>query len=351
MNKKYYFIIVIIIVFIAGFLIIKNFLMSNERGSTAELLIDVKSQKIKKRIENKKLDIQLQQVINLEKIEIYKPVKIKVDTFGDIYVLDLGTPNIIKFSKEGNIVSKFGKGKGKGPGELINPTDFSIDEKGNIWIIDPAQGQVLVFDKRGDILSNFKVIIPSYRISTLNSTKEVKDSFNYVLVSLNNDKLFHIYQSNKAINSFGNMITNQEKYSIMLSGKLATDNNNNIYFTADRGSLLVSFNSKGNLRFAIKTIENSEPLPKIKIENNILRLPNTFTSLDISIKNDKIFILNRFGLEKLKKNVIDIYNSKNGQYIFSIIIPERIYSCDLKDNNIYAINDTSLLIYKIKGNL
>lgn len=345
MKKKYYYLIIIILIIAVGFLLYKlSFSSNNEVKSSkdVELLVDLNKQKTERKF-NKKAVVQLEKIINLEKLQIFTPLQVKCDKFGNVYILDFSAPNIVKLSKNGDLILRFGKGKGKGPGELINPTDFSIDNAGNLWVIDPANGRISVFNNEGSVLNNFSLTKNSYRITVL-------DNFHYVLIPMNNTRLFLLFYNGKEINSFGEIISNQLRYSIMLSGIMASDNNNNIYFALDRSSLLLSYDSKGNFRFGVKTIENFEPLPKLEtFGNNVRRLPSTFTSLSLSIKDNKIYILSRAGFENVEKTSIDIYKSENGLYLNSFIIPKKINSCDISGNNIYAINDTALYIYEIKN--
>jgi|SRR5690554_3987419 len=343
MDKRYYYLIIFLLLLGVFFIYIT---LSNNKESVKEnenpdLMIDFQLQNKKERIINRS-NIKLEKFINLEKLKIFRPASVKTDFQGNIYVLDISSPKIAVFSRDGSLISEIGKGKGQGPGELINPTDFSFDDNNNLWVVDPGQNRIVIFDIKNNILNHIKMIKPGYRIAVINNYK-------YIIIPFNNNELFAVYDNDIEINSFGNIIMQQEKFSILLSGLLSKDRTNNLYFTTDRSSLLLSYNHKGDLRFAVKTIEDLEPLPKLKEFNNqVMRLPDTFTSLSLSIKEDRIYILNRYDLGKQKSSYIDIYNNKNGQYIFTLMIPAKIYSCDIKSNNIYAINDTALLIYNIQ---
>jgi len=120
------------------------------------------NQKIKKRIYFEAVP-ELVKKINFEislDSTIYKPDFCTFDKSGNIFVIDYSTFYIHKFSlsndTKGYKHSYFGNGKGKGPGEFINPTDFDI-YKGKIYITDPANGCIEVYSTNGKYLERINL--------------------------------------------------------------------------------------------------------------------------------------------------------------------------------------------------
>lgn len=312
--------------------------ISNE-GKEPKLLLDLKYQKSKYRSEDK-INILLKKKLNLEDYGIFNPLSVRVDLKGNIYILDYSIPGIVKISYDEKTITSFGKGKGKGPGELLNPTDFFVDNNQNIWVVDPVLGEVIKFNDKGTLIDIYKIKIPAYRIVAFSPT-------DYLLVVNNFNKLFQLYESGKLKVEFGNIISEQEKYSILLSGIIAIDNRQNIYYATDRSNLFFSFSKEGKERFTTLTIGGDKILPKINMQpSGFISLPRTFTNLDIRAYDNEIMILGRNINKKIKNTYLDIYNVSNGLYKHTITIPERVLSFDIRGNSIYLINNTDLFIYE-----
>ncbi len=337
--------------FVLGYLFYQVFLSHNintysavrkkQQNLKVKILINVKEQN-KERELSKKIYAQLERSINLEKLKIYRPSSVKCDRNGYIYILDYSVPEVIKLAENGEIISKFGKGKGKGPGELINPTDYSIDLSGNVFIADPVNGEVIKYNKKGEVIDLFRPLNSPFRITVFNDSS-------LALMSNTSHKLFHIYLQKKELSAFGEICSEQEKNSIVLDGLITSDSKSNLYYTSNRGSLLLSYDIKGKLNFAVRTVDNTSILPKLIILNNgVMKLPHTFTSLGISV-GEAIYILHSASAKDSNQTYIDIYKTNNGQYWRSILLKNNLFSFDFFRNKIYAINDTSLFIYKVKG--
>lgn len=312
--------------------------ISNE-GKEPELLLNLKYQKTKYRSEDK-INILLKKKLNLEDYGIFNPLSVRTDLRGNIYILDFSIPGIIKISYDGKTITSFGKGKGKGPGELLNPTDFFIDNNQNIWVVDPVLGEVIKFNNKGTLIDIFKISIPAYRIVVFSPIE-------YLLVVNNFKRLFQIYESGNLKDEFGNIISEQEKYSILLSGIIAIDNRQNIYYVTDRSNLFFSFSKEGKERFTTLTIGGDKILPKINMQpSGFISLPRTFTNLDIKAYDNEIMILGRNINKKIKNTYLDIYSVSNGLYKNTITIPEKVLSFDIRGDSIYLINNTNLFIFE-----
>jgi hypothetical protein len=85
-----------------------------------------------------------------------RPLDLKVDAQGDMYVLDWGDVDIKVFSPEGRLVRTIGK-KGQGPGEFDTPAQFVLTADGRIFLLSGRQHQIITLDGAGKYLSSFKV--------------------------------------------------------------------------------------------------------------------------------------------------------------------------------------------------
>lgn len=311
----------------------------DENTTGPKIIIPVQSQKSSKR-NIKELNTYFLKKINLEDLNILQPYKICSVDSNFIYILDFSVPCVKQLNLETHNIKIYGKGKGTGPGELLNPTDFAVDGNKNVWILDGAQNSILKFDSQGNFLFSFKPNYLIYRVG-VNSQNKI------YLVSSSSKNLFYQYNENQFIKSFGEIISEQEKFAILLSGKLSIDNNDNLYFTTDRSYLLISYKQDGELRFAISTIEGDNLLPKPSLMNkDIIVLPKKFTNIDIRNSASNIFILNREGMSD--KSFIDIYSNLDGLYKYSFVVPHKILSFSVILDKLFFVDDYYLYIYNFK---
>lgn len=311
----------------------------DESTTGPKIIIPVQSQKSNKRT-IKELNANYLKKINLEDLNILQPYKICSVDSNFVYILDFSVPCVKQINLKTHNIKVYGKGKGTGPGELLNPTDFTVDGQKNVWILDGAQNSVLKFDSKGNFLFSIKPNYLIYRIG-INSQNKV------YLVSSSSKNLFHQFIENQFIKSFGEIISEQEKFAILLSGKLSIDNNDNLYFTTDRSYLLFSYEPEGKFRFAIGTIGGDNLLPEPSAMNkDIIVLPKKFTNIDIRNNAGNIFILNRDGMNE--KSFIDIYSSHDGLYKYSFVVPFKILTFSVILDKLFFVDDYFLYIYNLK---
>lgn len=80
------------------------------------------------------------------------PTGIAVTNDGSFYVSDgYGNSRVIKFSASGKYLFEFGK-KGNEPGEFDIPHSIDLDKKGNVYVADRENDRVQVFDTNGKFL-------------------------------------------------------------------------------------------------------------------------------------------------------------------------------------------------------
>jgi hypothetical protein len=85
-----------------------------------------------------------------------RPLDLKLDSEGNIYVMDWGDVEIKVFSPDGRLIRTIGK-KGQGPGEFDVPAYFVVSPDDQVFLLSSRQYQVSVLDQAGAYLSGFKV--------------------------------------------------------------------------------------------------------------------------------------------------------------------------------------------------
>ena len=85
-----------------------------------------------------------------------RPSDIAFDQQGNVYVLDADDRIIKKFDRNRKFLYSFG-GKGRGPGELIQPDKISVSPNGNIYVSDKVQNRVNIYSNDGKSIGTIKV--------------------------------------------------------------------------------------------------------------------------------------------------------------------------------------------------
>jgi hypothetical protein len=85
-----------------------------------------------------------------------RPIDVKVDAEGRIYILDWGDTRIQVYNAKGVYVRTIGR-KGQGPGEFDTPSYFDISGDGRLFIMDGRNQRITVFDLDGKHQQDFRV--------------------------------------------------------------------------------------------------------------------------------------------------------------------------------------------------
>lgn len=88
-----------------------------------------------------------------------------VDSEKNIYIVDHKDGCVKKYGPNGDYLMKCGEGRGKGPGELLDPMGIDIDFEGNLYIAELSIPGVMIFSKEGEYLKKFTTQFLPQRIA------------------------------------------------------------------------------------------------------------------------------------------------------------------------------------------
>lgn len=281
---------------------------------------------------------------------LLRPLSVKVDKIGNIYIHDFGDTCVKKFSSDGKFIQKFGKGRGQGPGEFINPTDYGIKNNGEVWICDPVIGYTTVFDINGIPIKTYRTKNPPQRIG-LFSTEGflVVPSFSFFV-----ELPFEKYDASGKLMSIFKLPLPWETEThphLIMDGWLSVDDEDNIYYAFIRVGLLASFSQEGNLRFLVETIDRTPP-PEVKkakyADSLVVRIDpkSPWAALSVNIVNSEIYILNHTGSINRKGMVLDVYSSFDGRYVYSCEIPQKCRFSYVTERSIFTVADEIVTKWK-----
>jgi len=85
-----------------------------------------------------------------------KPLELKVDDQGRVYVMDMGDVNIKVYDEQGRFLRTIGR-EGQGPGEFGGLAFFEMLSGGRICVLDGMQSRVAILTTDGKFISSFPI--------------------------------------------------------------------------------------------------------------------------------------------------------------------------------------------------
>jgi sugar lactone lactonase YvrE len=90
--------------------------------------------------------------------ESYKGTKgiagMKIDDFGNIYMLDSDSGAVMKFDADGNLLGKWGE-LGMKDNQFLDPTGIALDHNGYLYVADTGNARVQKFNGNGELLAKW----------------------------------------------------------------------------------------------------------------------------------------------------------------------------------------------------
>lgn len=335
---------------VIGVIIVTGFVIGQLAQPQSTLVIprsvgvQQKSQSVQNQVSlHSKKPIVVNVIRSTGEFPLFHPRTLRTDRYGNIYVVDAGDNLVKQFSREGKLLTKFGKGKGSGPGEFLNPRDFTVDADMNIWVCDGKTGLVTVFSKDGSLLRTIRINAVPLRIEVLSANQ-------FVLMLDGQDDLFAFYDSlGRRMIGFGRLIEEQAKYGIVLDGALARVGSHGIVFAPYYSGLLVRFSDKGENEFLVQTIVET-PWPRIMLSpdggSSIDHRNVPLAALALSCWQDTLYILSRVGPQGPKESRIDVYTAQDGKYVHSIVLSQRVRDAIVTGDHIFSLADTTITVWK-----
>jgi len=216
----------------------------NKDKTGLELLADVEPQKFDRLIkpveliEKNKVDLALR-----DSVYQIHGLKEKEDK---IYLLSTYDHKVHVYDSTYKKINEIGKGRGRGPGELIYLVDFEFSDNG-IWLADSDQLALHKFDLSGTFINSLFVKGHPLRITS------VKDHVIAMTMGNGTDSLFtSISLSDNRQRNFGNIVNNQVNNFLALTGRFEKLRNG-FFYIPKHASLIYRYDENFELIKLIKT--------------------------------------------------------------------------------------------------
>ncbi|MCF8396250.1 MAG: 6-bladed beta-propeller [Melioribacteraceae bacterium] len=287
------------------------------------------------------------------------PTQIRSDSYGNIYVLDMGGDAVKKFSPEGKFIKQFGR-EGRGPGEFHSPFRIDLRPDGKLLVLDPNLNKCEVFTKDG-----VKQVLLKYQPLGISFKNDNEFCILQVMNPLDDSAIRKYTIDNNDVTDFQNILYSESFDSVtvgmlpFLTGDLFSDDDECIYYVPYYMNHIIKYNSEGEIEFARKTIEdvslNSYERPAYNAVS--FRLPKEQQSAYRTMfVDDMLYLISSREIKKTKEGteyVVDGYSTLNGdyQYSFKMLLNFGIGDIHMNKENIYLVKQNAsieVLEYKLK---
>jgi hypothetical protein len=279
----------------------------------------------------------------IDSASVKEPMILQVDSAGNPYVLDWSDFKVKQFSLDGKMLRAFGDETGRDP--FVNPTAFSIDGSGNVWVADPQQQRIKVFNADGN----------SHSITPPNAIYRVAAAPNslFTMAAPGNKKLFEIYDlSGRQLKAFGEYLADQSEKGLILDGNIVSDENRGFIYGARYMSILGAYDSEGNQRFFVQTIDGIPQPTLLDIEGKKRIKPESKPSvLSMSIAGNELYVLSGIRFDGKTGNggqTLDVYDKREGRYLFSLKLPFACKSALVRSDYLYTLAKGEITVWRFK---
>ena len=280
-----------------------------------------------------------------EEILLYQPAYIIPDINGDVYVVDYGVYEILRFDSSGGYVRSYGSGGGKGPGEFLSITSVSIVADSIISVIDTNNRRKSSFSKTSGRLIDSEL----FETPKAPVRYSVTDSGIEYLARSSNKFLFESRFGGNSV-EFGELIENQDTFSSMLMDGMMGTQGNNMVFVPLRFPVILIYDVGGKLLVSKKTMayDDSFEEPRlVRFESNGLAgytgEGDLVTGL-ATFEGDEI-LLQSFVDEGVA--AVDVYDSESAEYKYSFGLPNYTPTYIMNDR-MYQATDTTVVVFSIE---
>lgn len=87
-----------------------------------------------------------------DSITVGRIVAMTTGSNSDLYVLDIGLMQVLKFDEDGSATRVLKLSEGRGPGEFLTPIDIAVDSLDNVYILGRPNSKIAIFNPKGEIL-------------------------------------------------------------------------------------------------------------------------------------------------------------------------------------------------------
>lgn len=232
---------------------------------------------------------------------------------GHLFVYDFGDYAVKAFTREGEYVATYGRGEGRGPGEMTMMSDVGVWRDSLVYVVDPKQRRVSFFEKNGDFVRAERYEVPLARLAWGD------DSTKYVIISHASPTFLRIILSSGRQTVISQLFSG-EAHPIMQGGTLHTSRDGALYVPL-HFPVLLTFSPGDTTGTAYPTPDYGQPRPKADVEERgrVVSVPSTRIH-EKSTLHDGVLSVEIPDSESDSLR-FDLYDAREMEYLHSIQLP------------------------------
>lgn len=269
-----------------------------------------------------------------------------VSNEGHIYVPDRGSYTVKAFTLEGEYVATYGRGRGRGPGEVMIVTDVGTWKDSLIYLVDPRVGRVSLFEKSGEFVRTEPYRARIARIAIAN------DSTVYGATPPSTPTFLRItVPTNRQLTI--SRLFSDEVHPIMLDGWLHTIEDRVVYVPS-YFPVLLSFSPADTSGIAHPTPDYGQPRPKARTRNSgQVRAPSSGTRFHRQSTLHNGVLAVEVPDSKNDNLRFDLYDAQEMEYTRSVQVSvegsDAIYVHGEAKDIIATVDEATVNIYHVQN--
>jgi len=268
----------------------------------------------------------------------YKPNEVEIGQDGRIYVFDYGDYTIKAFTREGRFVRAYGKGRGRGPGQMMSITDVGVWRDSLVYVVDSRQRRVLYFDRsNGNVAQSEVYDAPITRFARVNQATYMEAGQRG-----RSDYLIMVAPSRRA--TAPPYLSGDDVSPIALDGRLHANQTGAIYVPS-YVPVLLTYSLEDTTGLAIPTPDFGAPRSTAREAYGGTFAPSKKLN-GASTLSDGILAVRRPRTDSLE---FDLYNSEAMEYVHTLRLPIRPGKHHgYADNFVAVARDTTVELYEVR---
>jgi len=261
-----------------------------------------------------------------------QPSSMVVDSYGNLYVADMGMNTVNKYDSKGKFIKQFGK-PGKGPGDILQPYCLQISKDNKLYILELSNSRISIFTLDGEYIKSIK---SQEGLPLSMGASFVLDSEDNIFINAQfNGYLIHQLDKNgNLVRSFKKYVKVEENrinFHINNIGNIAINSEDELFLPMIYPYNIFKFNIEGDCKMIIKNQADYVMKPAI-YSGSVLVLFSIYYSVvspDGYIINGGVAIgkkPNRSELSEIMSKMFNDYGYINifdqqGRYLFHKKLP------------------------------
>ena len=263
---------------------------------------------------------------------LYSVAGVYIDTGEEyMYIFDNEDYAIKKYSLEsGRLITVYGGVEGEGPGELKRPVGFTVTPDSHVLIADAKQHRVSVFDPDGNNIKDIQYPFSVDNIVAIANQKYVIP----ISATMEYTEVYGIFDFDGNPGSRFMNLSNDPRLNVGLAGILLKNGDNVLTHVIGYTGHIVGYSYDQELLFYRSSLDGDRGFPKWTkatisgTNREIARIDTTTIGplyyRSINIWANELYVL-RVDMEADKSDQvsIDVYATTNGDYLYSLNVPNE----------------------------